>query len=198
MINKLTFPLKMTFSFWFGYEIKVTNPQDQEVFFVQQKALKLKEHIEIFSDSSKTDKLFDIKTNKIFDFSANYIVTDASQESIGYVRRKGWASIFSATYEIYTPEDKLVYTIKEANAFVKFMDAFLSEIPILNLFSGFLFNPQYILKATNGEEKYKLSKVPTFMSRIFTIEDLTPNQIEHPELCAISYMMMLILERRRG
>jgi len=57
--------------------------------FVRQKALRLKEHIEVFSDRNKADKLFDITTNKIIDFSASYAITDVHRKSIGSVRRKG-------------------------------------------------------------------------------------------------------------
>lgn len=192
------FPIKLQFSFWLGYEVKIMDSSERLIGFVKQKMFKFKEHIEVFADEDKTQKLYDITTQQIIDFSASYNFTDTAGNFLGSVRRKGWKSILSAHYDVYSSQNEHLYKIEEANPFIKFLDAILEEVPILNFFSGYLFNPEYILTDLAGNKKYTLKKIPTFFSREFKIVDQTPELEEHTELAFLSFFMLLVLERGRG
>jgi uncharacterized protein YxjI len=199
MINKINpaFPLTIKFSFWLGFEMKVADDSGNLLMFMRQKMFRLREHIEVFADENSKEKLYDIKTNKILDFSANYNIQSVDGKALGFLRRKGWSSIWSANYDICDADGEVLYKIKEANPLIKVLDALFSEVPILGIFSGYVFNPSYKLLDLQREEIYNLKKKPSFLSRIFTISKNTDNT-EHLELILLSYMMVLILERHRG
>lgn len=197
-INNNQFPIKLKFNFWNGYEAKMIDSSNRPIGFVKQKIFKLKEHIEIFSDNNETQKLYDITTQEIIDFSASYNFTDSAGNHIGSVRRKGWKSVLSAHYDVYSPEEEHLYTIEEVNPFIRFLDTILDNIPIINLFTGLLFNPEYALRDLAGNKKYTLKKMPSLFSREFKLIDQTPELEEHIELAFLSFFMLLVLERRRG
>lgn len=86
----------------FGGQVKVFDESgDNLLFFVKQKAFRLKEDISIYSDDSKSKELLRIKTQSIFDIMGTYDVTDsASGQQVGALRRKAWASLARDTWEI--------------------------------------------------------------------------------------------------
>ncbi len=84
------------------------------MLYTKQKLLKFREHVEIFTDSSRATHLADIRANKVIDWSARYTSTDASGREIGAVGRKGRRSIWRAHYEAFNPGDNNPdFTIRE-------------------------------------------------------------------------------------
>ncbi|RYF91574.1 MAG: hypothetical protein EOO03_01055, partial [Chitinophagaceae bacterium] len=114
--------------------------------FVKQKLFKFKEHVEVFSNESRSELLYDIRANKWLDFNTSYSFTKPDGNSIGRLARKGWRSLWKASYELYDQHDNQDLVIHEKNAWVKVMDGILSEIPVAGLLSGYVFNPTYLVK----------------------------------------------------
>ena len=69
--------------------------------FVKQKIFKLKEHVEVFADESRSEILYNIHANKWLDFNTTYSFTNAAGQSVGRLARKGWRSLWKASYELY-------------------------------------------------------------------------------------------------
>ena len=57
-------------------QIYVTDSDENSVLYIKQKFLKLKEHVELFTDKTKEKKLCDIRASGIIDWSASYNFTD--------------------------------------------------------------------------------------------------------------------------
>jgi hypothetical protein len=94
--------------------LRIYNPQDKLILFCQQKFLKLKEDIRIFSDESKNRELLNIQARQIIDFSAYYDVFDSQYSTkVGGLRRKGFRSIIQDEWEVYNPQDQLIGMLKE-------------------------------------------------------------------------------------
>ncbi len=94
--------------------LRIYNPQDQLVLFCQQKFLKLKEDIRVYSDETKTRELINIQARQIFDFSAYYDVFDSQYSSkVGGLRRKGFRSLVQDEWEILDPQEQLIGVLKE-------------------------------------------------------------------------------------
>ncbi|MEE9439170.1 MAG: hypothetical protein V3V14_09240 [Saprospiraceae bacterium] len=170
----------------------------QMVAYVKQKMFKLKEDIRIFSDESMTDQVNSISANKWIDFSAAYSFFDREGVEIGKIARKGWASIWKAKYEIFDNSQEHQYTIREEKGWVKVFDSVLGEIPILGFFTGYLFNPSYIVKDNDGNEIARLKKEASFWGRKFEVEKLGQLKDDDDERIILGLMMMVLLERRRG
>jgi hypothetical protein len=196
----LNYPLEINFKILaIAQQLSLTEATGNLVFYVKQKAFKLKESVTVFADEAMTRPWFMINADRVLDFNANYTFTDLSARPFGSMRRLGRKSIWRATYEIldgYQPHP--VATIKEENPWAKVFDATLAEIPILGIFTGYVFHPSYLVSRPDGMPYLRLKKRPSFVGRKFSIEKLA--QLEQTEelRLLLGIMMMVLLERARG
>ena len=199
-LQGLQYPLRLSFKILaLASQATMTDAAGRTVIYTKQKLLKFREHVEIFTDSSRTTRLADIRANKVIDWSARYFATDANGQEIGSVGRRGWRSMWRAHYEAFNPGDNTPdFSIREENAGAKVADAFLSEVPILGMLSGYLFHPKYLASRSDGTPAMRLTKEPAFFEGRFRIDklaDLTPREEMN---LLLSYLMLVLLERRRG
>jgi uncharacterized protein YxjI len=81
-------------NFWHR-KFRIFNPSGELMFYVEMKALKLKEDIRVYSDESKTREVLVIKARQILDISPTFDVVDATdQTKVGALRRAGLKSAF--------------------------------------------------------------------------------------------------------
>ncbi|HIK05883.1 MAG TPA: hypothetical protein IGS40_14405 [Trichormus sp. M33_DOE_039] len=194
----MQYPLELTFKLWaLAPQISVADSQGNLVFYVKQKLFKLKEAITIFADAERTRPLYYIKADRIIDFSARYEFTDSNGTYIGAVKRRGLKSLWKARYDIFDGEATNL-NIQEQNPWVKVADALFAEIPILGLFTGYVFNPVYLVSRADGTVVMRLEKIPTFLSRKFIIKTVDQISDREEQQILLSLLMMLLLERNRG
>ena len=106
-------------------------------------------------------------------------------------------SIFKAHYEI--EDDGVVQAdIREENAWAKVMDGIFGEIPILGMFSGYLFHPKFLVSRNDGTPLLRVEKQPAFFEGKFKIEKLAEMDPTEEMRCFMAVIMMTLLERRRG
>lgn len=196
----IQWPLTLSFKILaLSNQVTVTDANGQVVLYTKQKLLKFREHVELFTDKTRSTLLADIRTRKIIDWSARYMFTDATGGEIGSVGRRGWRSIWRAHYEVFPPaSDDAAFSIREENPVAKVFDSLLGEIPIIGFATGYFFHPRYAATDRKGEIVTRMTKQAAFWEGKFQIEkfaNLTPRQ----ELnIVLSYMMMVKLERSRG
>jgi hypothetical protein len=159
---------------------------------------KLKEAIMVYSGESKTSLLYKIEADRIIDFNASYSFTDANGQLLGRVGRRGVRSLWKASYDIFDTGTTPVYTIQEENPWAKVGDALLGEVPLVGIFTGYLFNPKYGVAAPDGKTVARLSKKASFFGRKFQLDKLEEFQPGQSERILLALMMMVLLERERG
>lgn len=194
----MNYPLQLTFKVLaIARQISVTDANGNLVFYVKQKAFKLKEAVNVFADREQTRLLYTIAANKILDFSARYQITDAHGVAVGAVARRGMKSLWRAHYEIYD-RDNLTLTIREANPWTKVLDSLVGEIPLVGMFTGYMFHPAYIVERPGGTTIMRLVKLPAFLEGKYSLERHA--ELGEPEevRAVLSLLMMILLERRRG
>ena len=130
--------------------------------YVKQKLFKLKEDINVFADEGQTQHLFNIKADKIIDFSAKYNFTDSSGRHLGAIKRQGMRSIWKASYDIFNASGQQVMKIHEENPWVKVIDALIGELPVVGMFTGYMFNPAFLIEKMDGTVLMRLAKQPAF------------------------------------
>jgi len=198
-MQQLQFPLQLIFKVSsLSNDFTAKDTLGNTVAYVKQKLFKLKEDVSIFSDETQTNVLYKIKADRWLDFNAAYSFTDAQASTLGKITRKGVASIFNASYQLFDKHDQMKYTITEKNAWVKVADGLLGEIPILGFFTGYLFNPTYYILDVNNEIVVEIKKEASFWGRKFTMEKRTERINEDQLIVLLGSMMMILLERRRG
>jgi hypothetical protein len=179
-------------------DFTATDADGKIVAYVKQKLFKLKEDVEVFSDLEKTSLLYRIKADRWIDYSAVYTVTDNNGLPVCKIARKGWRSLWRASYHILSEEGQELYSITEKSAWVKVMDGLFGEIPILGIFSGYVFHPAYQVKNKEGICILELKKRPSFWGKEFSL-NLQQTITEKDEAKILpSVMMMILLERTRG
>jgi hypothetical protein len=192
------YPLQLTFKFWtLAPKISIVDKHGKSVFFVRQQLFRLKEVIDVFADSTLSEKLFTIKADRIIDFSARYNFTNSRGQTLGAVKRRGIRSLWKAHYEIFEGT-QVIFNIHEDNPWIKVMDSFFAEIPIVGMFTGMVFNPVYLVTRPNGNIVMRLEKIPSFWSRLYSIKQLNTLNTQEETLILLSQLMMILLERNRG
>lgn len=199
-LQGLQYPLTLSFKILaLASQATVTDASGRTVLYTRQKLLKFKEHVEIWTDKSQATRLADIKANKVIDWSARYFCTDAVGAPIGSVGRRGWRSLWKAHYEVFNPGDNSTdFSIQEENGWIKVLDSLLGEIPILGMFSGFFLHPSYLAARADGSPAMRLTKQPAFWEGRFRIEKLADLAPREELNLFLSFLMMILLERRRG
>ncbi len=198
-MQDIKFPVQLDFNIsTFANDFTAYDADEKVIAYVKQKLFKLKEDISVFSDASQSKTNYKIKANKWLDFNTAYDFHNAEGKVFGKVVRKGWKSIWKAEYQIVNEHEKTIYQINEENPWTKVLDRFAGEIPILNFFTGYLFNPSYILKDLQGKEIVRLKKMPSFWGKKFEIDELQPLDGSNDDRILLGLMMMILLERHRG
>lgn len=198
-MQNLQYPLFLKFKIsTFSSDFTITDNHANSLAYVRQKMFKLKEDVVVFSDENKTNENYRIKANQWIDFNASYGITDSLGKNLGKIARKGMRSIWKATYNIFDQNDTQKYTVQEENAWVKVLDGMMSELPIIGAFTGYFFNPSYIVHDNNGKEIFRLKKMPSFFGRKFQLDKINDIADEEETLVVLSLMMMVLLERRTG
>jgi len=196
------FGYPMEFSFKIGTlanDFIAKDSSGKTVAYVRQKMFKLKEAVSVYKDDSKSELMFKINADRWIDYNASYNFTiGESEDSIGRVGRRGRKSLWKAHYEIFDTDGDLQYSIREENPWAKVWDAVLGEIPVMNLFTGYLANPRYIVKNLEDQDILRLSKKPSFFGRHFKLDKIGEVSQAESERILLSLMMMSLLERRRG
>jgi len=194
----MEYPLDLSFKLlsW-GPQISVTDAGGNLVFYVKQKALKLKEAVTVFADAEQTQTLYTMSADRVLDFSARYNFADQAGTGLGSVKRQGVKSLWKSHFDIMDGET-VVLTIQEENPWVKILDALFTSIPIVGMFSGYVFHPAYLVSRPEGEVVMRLEKLPAFFEGKFKIEKKTDLEATEETRALLSLLMMLLLERARG
>lgn len=199
-LQGIQYPLTLSFKVLaLASQATVTDATGRTVLYTKQKMFKFREHVEIWTDNSQATRLAEIKANKVIDWSARYFSTDAQGNEIGSVGRRGWRSIWKAHYETFNPGDNTPdFSIQEENVWTKVADSFFSDLPIVGMFSGYLFHPSFLATRSNGTPAMRMTKQPAFWEGKFKLEKLGEMSTREELNLFLSFMMLVLLERRRG
>jgi uncharacterized protein YxjI len=192
----MNYPLTLTFkTIALSPQITVTDADGKIISYVKQKAFKLREHVEVFNDTERTQLLCDIRTDKVIDFSATYRFTSAAGEDWGCIRRQGMRSILKASYEIVNPNGE-VFTLNEDSGWIRVADGLFGSIPLIGMLSGLVFHPSYTVTLPDGTPAYQVKKQSHLFEGKFIIEKI--GEDSHDALVFLSILMMTLLEKNRG
>lgn len=200
ILKNLNYPLDFKFKITtLSSDFNITDKNGSYVAYVRQKMFKLKEDVIVFNDESRSQELFNIKANQWIDFNASCIMHDlVDGKNFGRLARRGMRSLWKSQYDIFDENDQTKYQINEDNGWVKVIDGFIGEIPILGMFTGYFLNPSYTVKDNAGKEYFRLKKMPSLIGRRFQLERLIDIDDEDESLVVLSFLMMVLLERARG
>jgi uncharacterized protein YxjI len=194
----MNYPLQLSFKILaIAQQVSVSDAGGKMICFAKQKAFKLKEAVTVFADAGQTQPLYSINADRMLDFSAHYRFTDKAGTALGSIRRKGMKSFWKANYEIMDGAT-VAMTLKEDNPWVKLVDGFLGEIPILGMFTGYFLHPAYTISRANGTPLLHIEKRAAFFEGKFIIQKQAELTSEEETRALLGTIMMVLLERSRG
>lgn len=195
-----TFPLQINFKLLaIAQQLSLTDASGNLIFYVKQKAFKLKEAVTVFADEQQARPWFTINADRVLDFNANYSFMDYTGKPFGSMRRQGRKSLWKANYEIFDGfHPHPVAIIREENPWAKVFDALLGEIPIIGIFTGYMFHPSYLVSRPDGMPFMRIKKHSSFVGRRFSIDKLAHLDQTEEFRILLALMMMVLLERSRG
>jgi uncharacterized protein YxjI len=194
----MEYPLHLSFKILaLARQISVRDARSNLILYVKQKAFKLKESVTVFADAEQTRPVYTINADRVLDFSARYNFADAGGNYLGSVKRQGMRSIWKANYEILDG-DRRALTIREENAWIKVFDSLVGEIPVLGMFTGYLFHPAFLVMRGDGSVVMRLEKQPAFLEGKFTVTKHAEMDEREEMRALLSLLMLVLLERRRG
>jgi len=123
-----------------------------QVSFVEQKRMKLKEDLRAFTDSSKTSEVFRIKAKQVWDPRARYDVTDPQGQQIGQLQKVFGKSLLRSTWKIYNSAGDEVAWARERSLGVALFRRLVGFIPFIGDFANWLPIP-YHFDYFVGEER---------------------------------------------
>lgn len=195
----MNYPLILSFKLLaLASQIYIRDASGNLLGYVKQKMFKLKEDINIFADEAQTQLRYNVKADRIIDFSAKYNFTDAGGRFLGSIKRQGMRSIWRANYEIENANNQQVLKIHEENGWIKVIDSVVGELPVVGMFTGYLFNPSYIAERMDGTQVLRLKKQPAFFEGKFEMSPLAQMTDEEETLVLLGSLTMTLLERGRG
>lgn len=195
----IAYPLTISFKIVaFAPQFSITDANGRLIGYVKQKLFKLKEAVTVFADQEQKQPLYTINADRIIDFSARYnFATAQTNTPLGAVKRQGLRSLWKSHYDVLDGE-VVAMTITEENPWIKVLDALFSEIPVIGMFSGYVFHAAY--KVTRGDENVlmRLEKQPAFFEGRFIVEKKGQLTEVEEQRVLLSLIMMLLLERTRS
>jgi uncharacterized protein YxjI len=197
----MNFPLHINFRiFALAPQCLITDSTGAELCYVKQRLFKLRDKVEVFANSTRQKLLCTIAADRFIDFNANFHFTTPEGNVIGSMKRQGMKSLWRARYEVRNDgntSSPVAFVIEEENPFVKVMDAVLGDIPVLGMFTGYFFNPRYLVK--RGDEiVLRVTKRRALFQHIFTIDQQSPLTAEEEARLLPSLTMFVFHERMRG
>lgn len=195
----MKYPIYLSFKILaLASQIYIRDADNLLMGYVKQKMFKLKEDINVFADEQQKQHLYNIKADRILDFSANYRFSDASGGAIGSIKRKGMRSIFKAHYLISDASGNQVMEIREENGWIKVVDALIGELPVIGMFTGYFFNPSYIVSRSETDQVARLAKEAAFFEGKFQLTPIGQMSDGEEALVLLSVLTMTLMERSRG
>ena len=206
----MQYPLSLSFKVLaIAQQVTVSDAAGTVIFHVKQKAFKLKEDVTVFGDTAQTRPLYTIKADRVLDFSGRYQFTDAATGApVGSVKRQGMKSLWKAQYDVFAPGVNAnapgaaapLLSISEENPWIKVLDGVLGEIPVVGMFTGYLFHPAYLAARPggSGETVLRLVKEPAFFEGRFRIEQKAALAPEEETRALLALLMLVLLERGKG
>jgi uncharacterized protein YxjI len=195
----VSYPLTLRFKILaVARQIAVHDASQRLLMYVRQKAFKLKEAVTVFADEAQTRPLYRIKADRVIDFGATYEITADDGTYLGAVRQQGMKSLWRARYDIVR-DGSVVFTAREENPWAKVADGIFEGIPLIGMFSGYVFHPRYLISTNGGGDVVRVTKKPAFLEGVFAVDRLpTPLSPDDERLLLIATVTMVLLERRRG
>lgn len=196
----LKFPLSLKFDIkTIANDFLLTDANEETVCYVYQKLLPLKSDILIYSDKNKSKLLYRIiLEGPLLSFDVSLLIYDSKDQYIARLRHPSFSTNWTGHYEVYDQNENIQFDIYEDTPWTKVWNDRLKGIPILNMFTGYFFNPSFTLTNVDSEQLFQLKKDSTLLGNKYSLDKKHSSNSDHQERAILSLITMIMLEKIRG
>jgi hypothetical protein len=138
------------------YQISIPAPGSSEpgdqVLYVKQKKLKIKEDIRFRIPGVEDEHVFMIKAKTVFDFAGKYDVLDPSGEKIGDIGKDFKKSLIRTLWVIRDAQENVLFQARESSMIIALLRRFAGFLPDgLDLLGWVPFNFQFFREDPSEE-----------------------------------------------
>lgn len=109
----------------------VYDEYERPLFYVDRPLFKLKTKIGVYEDEPKTKQALSVEVESMWSIlNYTFIVSDASGNTIGYLRRKGWLSLLRRTWQIEDASGRTLATASEDSWWKAILRRILSSVDL--------------------------------------------------------------------
>ena len=120
------FTARKAFFNFLGSSFRIFGNDGGLLYYIKQKAFRLKEELVVFADEGQSKPTLRIKARNIFDTSATYDVIDAaSGENVGACQRQGLRSMFRDEWHLLDADGAQIGSVKEDSLMMALLRRFL-------------------------------------------------------------------------
>lgn len=166
-----------------------------EVGYLDQRFFALSEDIRIYDNSDKNEVVYHIEGGGI-DQEMDYYVYSKRYGLLGGAKRDLASSLWRLKYELYNPDDELVYRIELNNPWSKFAELSLSGLPIVGqLIDSYVLNATYHVYDNEDNLVAKMDKNPALLEGSYDIEKLSLIDEMNEEFLVLCLLLVVVIER---
>ncbi len=113
----------------------VFNEDEKQLFYVDRPALKVKAHVGIYTDDSKSKMVLNlVQDSALTIINSSFTLFDESGKPIAYFKRQGWKSMLRRTWKILDATGSEI-AIAEEDSLIK---AILRRLPLVEIIGDLL------------------------------------------------------------
>lgn len=160
--------------------------------FAEQKRFAFKEKFTMFSDDSKSQKVFEVEARQVMDFGARYDVRDPDGAVLGTLGKNFKASLLNSTWHIFSPgqEDKPLLVIRERSQALAIFRRIWGLLPYIGDIPFFLKYNFDFTDPTTNQVVATYDKTTTFRDHYqLTIQDTAELMVDWRVLVSLGVMM---------
>lgn len=161
------------------------------------------QHWTVYADETKTTPIYKLTSDNINSFSVEFRFATPQGEPLGSVKRFGGRSVWRAYYEIKIGDD-LAFKVREGNPFVKVANFFVSTVPFMELVTGKVLNPAFVLGRLDGVPVMTLRRTGPALDttwawgREFTVDKVGTVSEREQEVALLALTIVAMNENTRG
>ena len=171
------------------FHIYSDDSMQQLIGYSNQKALKLKEDIRVYSDEQKSTELICIKARSIIDLGAGYDIIDSQTgEAVCSFKREGLKSLFKDSWKVMDSSGNQIGTISEDSGLLALVRRFVP--------GGSLLIPQeFVLSTETGSSVFTQKMNPVVHK--MNVTKIQSSGID-PRVVLAATMLLIAIEGRQG
>jgi uncharacterized protein YxjI len=130
-----------------GSKYYIYDEHNRPLFFIDRPIFKLKAHIGVYEDESRSRKLLTVyQDTALAIINYSFTLLDENEQPIAYFKRQGWLSMLRRTWHIYDTNNQILAQAQEDS----WTKALMRRLPYVEIIGDFM-RTNFIITHASGQ-----------------------------------------------